>query len=154
MNEPGRVGPVARALGFAGLLPQMAIVVWVALGHWDAWVLATIYAIAILSFLGGTWWGLAMRSQQHQPVLTALAVVPSLAAVGLAVATFALWGSGWDLVAIGAALLLTLLVDRWITRIGIAPEGWMRLRVPLSTGLGALTILAGVLVSGGPTIPY
>ena len=154
MNGPGRVGPVARALGFAGLLPQAAIVVWMALGNWGAWVLATVYALAILSFLGGAWWGLAMRTDERQSTVTAIAVVPSLLVVGLTVATLALWGSGWDLVAIGSALPLTLLVDRWLTRIGVAPDGWMLLRVPLSIGLGALTILAGVLVSSGPATLY
>ena len=45
----------------------------------------------------------------------------------------------------GVALIAALLVDRALVRLGLAPPGWMRLRVPLSLGLGALTIVAGLL---------
>lgn len=148
MTDPsgrGRVGPVARALGFAGLLPQAGAVGWMMLGHRADWLIATIYALAILSFLGGMWWGLAMRDQARQPLLAVVAVIPSLVAVALAVATAMTWGSGWVLVAIGVVILLTLPVDRWLVRIAAAPEGWMALRVPLAVGLGALTIVAGAL---------
>jgi hypothetical protein len=41
--------------------------------------------------------------------------------------------------------MLTLLVDRHLMNRGDAPPDWMRLRTPLSLGLGALTILAGVV---------
>lgn len=145
MSGCGRVGPVARALGFAGLLPQLAVVAWMAAGHRQDWLAASVYALAILSFLGGMWWGFAMREPDRQAVLASIAIVPSLLAVALAIATIATWGSGWVLVATGVAILLTLLVDRWLVRIGIAPEGWMALRVPLSLGLGGLTIAAGAL---------
>ncbi len=145
MSERGRVGPVARALGFAGLLPQAAAVVWMIMGEPDAWLIVTVYALVILSFLGGMWWALAMRAGAAQPVLVGISVVPSLAAAGFAIAAAVTWDSGWVLVAIGVAILLTLLVDRWFARNGIAPEGWMALRVPLSIGLGGLTIVAGAL---------
>ena len=46
----------------------------------------------------------------------------------------------------GSAVALTLLVDRRLVASGDTPVGWMRLRVPLSLGLGGLTILAGVLL--------
>ena len=42
--------------------------------------------------------------------------------------------------------MLTLPVDRRFVATGEAPVGWMALRVPLSLGLGLLTIAAGVLV--------
>lgn len=140
-----RVGRTAYALGLAGLLPQVAAVGWMAVGHSDAWLIALIYALAILSFLGGLWWGLAMRTEVGQAVLATLAVVPSLLAVALAVISFATWGSGWVLVATGATILLTLPVDRWLVEKSLTPVGWMRLRVPLSVGLGCLTIAAGAL---------
>lgn len=148
VSERGRVGPVARALGFAGLLPQVAAVGWMVLGHRSDWLFATIYALVILSFLGGMWWGFAMREVARQPLLATLAVIPSLVAVALALATAMTWGSGWVLVVTGVAILATLLVDRWLVRIGIAPDGWMALRVPLSVGLGTLTIAAGALAGG------
>ena len=55
-------------------------------------------------------------------------------------------GAGWCLVATGSVVALTLLVDRSLVASGDAPDGWMRLRAPLSLGLGGLTILAGVLL--------
>lgn len=143
-----RVGRVAYALGVAGLLPQIGAVGWMVAGGRDVWLPALIYALAILSFLGGMWWGLAMQGAARQAAIVSLAVVPSLLAVGLAMAAFATWGSGWVLVAAGVAILLTLPVDRWLVHIGVAPDGWMRLRVPLSAGLGALTIAAGALAGG------
>ena len=154
MNERGRVGPVARALGYAGLLPQFAAVVALAVldpvhGASLPAIVAAIYPLAILSFLGGTWWGLAMHGGESQPVAVALAVLPSLAAVALAFAFFALADNGftsWCYVATGVAIMLTLLADRWLVRMGSAPTDWMQLRVPLSVGLGGLTIVAGATV--------
>lgn len=140
-----RVGRAAYALGFAGLLPQIGALGWMITGERDASLVALIYALTILSSLGGIWWGLAMRAAAGQAMLTALAVIPSLLAAALAMTAFATWGSGWVLVATGVAILLTLPIDRRLTRDGIAPLGWMRLRVPLSLGLGALTIAAGAL---------
>ena len=156
MIDRGRVGPVARALGFAGLLPQVALVAAVGLlqesnGPAGTVILAGIYPLAILSFLGGMWWGLAIRSDDLQAPTVAVAVVPSLIAVVLALVFFAALNggyAGWTLVAIGSAVLLTLPVDRWLVARGLAPEGWMALRVPLSVGLGGLTIAAGALAGG------
>jgi hypothetical protein len=59
---------------------------------------------------------------------------------------------GWPLVAIGSVIALTLIVDRHIVAVGHAPTGWMRLRVPLSLGLGGLTIVAGML-AGSAGLP-
>lgn len=148
------------ALGFAGLLPQAAAVAVIVLGrmHGDAPVgaaiaVALIYPALILSFLGGIWWGIAMRRGAGQARLAGMAVLPSLfalACVGLAGAAHRF---DRPLVLLGIAVLLTLLVDRHLSKRGEAPAGWMRLRVPLSLGLGGLTILAGVLI-GGPIVRY
>ena len=43
--------------------------------------------------------------------------------------------------------MLTLPVDRRLTTMGVKPAGWMAMRIPLSIGLGALTILCGVMSS-------
>ena len=51
----------------------------------------------------------------------------------------------WAMVAVASGLFLTLLVDRALVRAGEAPAGWMGLRVPLSLGLGVLTILAAMM---------
>lgn len=151
MTPPAPVGRTAILLGFAGLLPPAAAVGWAIMQDRSAWVVGLIYALSILSFLGGIWWGLAMRAGVRQAPLVAMAVVPSLLAFVLAVTSFVTFGSSWVLVATGVALLLTLPVDRWLTRTGAAPANWMRLRVPLSVGLGGLTILLGALTSGPVT---
>lgn len=144
------VGRTAFALGFAGLLPQLAAVgAMLVLGLDQRELTASIvgwaalYAAIILSFLGGMWWSIAMHRTEGQGLLATLAVLPSL--VGFA--SLAIYDeSGWAMVATGSAILLTLLVDRHLTATGEAPANWMRLRVPLSVGLGGLTILAGALV--------
>lgn len=159
MSEQDRVSRAAYLLGFAGLLPPLAAVALIALGRGDptdlAWVplligygLALIYAAVILSFLGGIWWGFAMRRDAGQGRLVALSVLPPLVAaacVGGAALTVR-DGGPLPLVVLGAAVMLTLLVDRHLVATGEAPAGWMRLRVPLSLGLGVLTIAAGLLL--------
>ena len=153
MSERGRVGTVARALGFAGLLPAAGAACWIGLASDEAigTFVAQFYPLIILSFLGGMWWGFAMRRSERQGALAIIAVLPSLAAFALfllAVAslidTYRL--TPWVLIATGVSLLFTLLVDRHLVRTGEAPEGWMALRIPLSIGLGGLTIVSGVLL--------
>lgn len=150
-----RVSRAAYLLGFAGLLPQVAAVLLLAssAGHAKADALAfgfglsiaSVYAAAILSFLGGMWWGFAIKRGSQQGSLAAVAVLPSLAAVALVLAGAIGLPSRWILVALGVVIILTLPVDRRLAATGDAPDGWMALRVPLSLGLGGLTILAGLL---------
>jgi hypothetical protein len=52
---------------------------------------------------------------------------------------------GWALVLMGSAVIMTLLIDRHLVNDRIAPVGWMTLRIPLSVGLGGLTILCGII---------
>ena len=136
-------------LGYAGLLPQLAAVALVASGRGEFYffgrVLALVYGIVILSFVGGVWWGFAVRRASGQGALATVAVLPSLVGVALMIAVqFGLPLPG-ALVLLGVVIALTLLVDRRLAASGEAPVGWMGLRVPLSLGLGGLTILAGVL---------
>lgn len=155
MTEP-RVGRVAYALGFAGLLPQVVatgMIAWSRVTDLDPQLpigLTIVYPLAILSFVGGMWWAFAMKRGGGQGGLAAIAVVPSLAVVSLVGVMLLTAQIAWTLVAIGCAMMLTLLVDRQLANTGEAPEGWMALRVPLSLGLGALTILAGALL-GSPS---
>lgn len=156
MSGSGKVGRTARLLGYAGLLPQAAAIALIAAGRREAALAALLYASIILSFLGGMWWGFAMRRTANQAALAITAVVPSLVAAALLAVAFAAiylpLGPGSDrvavaaLVGLGVALIVTLPVDRHLTATGEAPVGWMGLRAPLSLGLGLLTIAAGALV--------
>lgn len=140
------VCPTARLLGAAGLLPQLGALAIQAEGPGaEAGRIAAFgYASLILSFLGGVWWGFAMRRAERQRILVVVAILPSL--VPLALVPVMVFG-GWRraLWALAVVLMLTLLVDRRLVERGDAPAGWMRLRVPLSCGLAALTAIAAVM---------
>ena len=140
------VSPAARLLGGAGLLPQLGALVMQAqnAGTEAGKIAAFGYASLILSFIGGIWWGFAMRRPERQRVLAVVAVVPSLVPLAL-VPLIVLAGWRWALVGLAAALMLTLLVDRRLVERGETPAGWMRLRVPLSAGLATLTLIAAVM---------
>jgi len=144
---------VPRLLGYAGLLPQAAAVAVLVAGpqawHFFALSIAYAYAALILSFLGGLWWGLAAAPGNAAPPpgwLWIAAIAPSL----VALATALPWaiGARWpepSLVVLGLSLLLSLLVDRQLAATALAPTWWMALRLPLSLGLGTLTLVAAAL---------
>ncbi|WP_448586118.1 DUF3429 domain-containing protein [Thermaurantiacus sp.] len=137
----------ALALGWLGLAPALlALAAGVAVPGLEAKALhlGALYAGLILSFLGGTWWSLGLRAGPARalPLLT-LAVLPSLLAFALLSSP-----SAARVVALGVTILLSPLVDRHLARLGLAPAGWMALRVPLSIGLGGLTVALGLLVRG------
>lgn len=138
-------------LGYAGLLPQLAVVAILASGstwwRFTALSIGFAYAALILSFLGGMWWGLSARATGRCPTwMWFAAVAPSLVAFATAFpwATGGAW-PGPSLVVLGVALVLSLMVDRQLVTLGVAPDWWMGLRVPLSLGLGLLTIVAAFL---------
>ena len=144
----GSVGESPLILGYAGLFPQIAAVATcVFAGDSDVGpMFAFGYAALILSFLGGIWWGFAMRTGTHQGRIATLAVLPSLFGALLILLSIAhILPLGLALVLMGSAVIMTLLIDRRLVSDDIAPAGWMALRVPLSVGLGALTILCGIL---------
>ena len=81
--------PLARLLGFAGLLPQLACALAKWFGseewRWTALAMGWAYAALIFSFLGGLWWGLATaalaRGAQVPHWLWLAAIAPSLLAL-------------------------------------------------------------------------
>lgn len=137
---------VPRWLGLSGLLPQLAAVAVVFGGdtalHFSAIALGYAYAALILSFLGGLWWGIAAAAAKPPEWLWVAAVVPSLVALASAIpwAVGAPW-PGPSLLVLGIALIAALGVDLVLARAGLVPRWWMSLRVPLSLGLGVLTLL-------------
>lgn len=144
MDGSDTLTPTARALGYAGLLPQIICVALAVTGHeygYSALAGGFAYAAAIFSFLGGVWWGQAIASGKGTTGAYAVAVMPSL----IAVALFLPWSFGWDwpgpaLMYLGGFILLSPFVDR---ALGFAAPDFMRLRLHLSLGLGALTIALG-----------
>lgn len=143
------MNPSARLLGFAGLLPQIACVAAIVIGgeeiYFLALALAYIYAALIFSFIGGAWWGLAAARADVLGWIYGAAVAPSLIALVSALP----WATGdeWpgpSLVLLGLCILFSPLVDIRLQRAGIAPDWWPRLRVPLSVGLGTLTLVCAV----------
>lgn len=155
-ERPGRGGggrlvpPLPRALGAAGLLPQGLAALLSALDppllRAAGVLLASGYAALILSFLGGMWWGLAAAAASPPPRwLWLAAVAPSLWALASLAAGVAVGLPRLALLPLAAAILLTPLIDRRLVRDGLAPHWWMRLRVPLSAGLGLLTAIVAML---------
>lgn len=146
MDDHVSLSPAARLLGYAGLLPQIGCIALILVGHeWRYSALAGgfAYAAAIFSFLGGVWWGQAVRSGRADTGAYVLAVLPSL----IAVALFLPWTFGWDwpgpaLLYLGGLIFVSPLVDR---ALGYAEPAFLRLRVHLSLGLGTLTIVLGLL---------
>lgn len=139
-----------RLLGFAGLLPSIAIIIIgqienPATHSFSFW--AIIYGMLIITFLGGSWW--AFASQQGKPPggILLLAVMPSLISFMLLVLSFSFASLSPRIsgLIVGLMLLLSPLVDRWLAARGMTPTWWMKLRLPLSLGLGILTIIAGHL---------
>lgn len=138
-----------RLLGLAGLLPQLAAG-YVLLDnntdwHFTALAMAYAYAALILSFLGGVWWGLAARASNPPRWLWYAAVAPSLIALASAWpwATGGTW-PGPSMIILGSALVAALAVDWRLQRIELAPGWWLSLRLPLSLGLGGITIAIGL----------
>lgn len=96
---------VTRTLGYAGLIPFMvpAIYSWTGNTHLTLAIdFAGIYALVILCFISGSWWGMGRGS--HSPAALLISNLYLL----LALALYLLAGHWWPL---AAALLL---VGAWI----------------------------------------
>ena len=136
-------------LGPAGLLPQLGALAVAALApvEWSfaGVTVAQFYAAAILSFLGGIWWGLAAAVDRPPGWLWIAAVVPSLWATA---ALFLLVFGHNDaaLLLLAAGLLAALFVDRTLWRDGLMPAWLWHLRVRLSVWLAIIT--GGVALVG------
>lgn len=141
--------PFALRLGYAGLLPQAFALVLLLDGSSMAWIASAGgygYAALIFSFLGGMWWATAMLNAGAPRWIFVAAIAPSL----IALATFLPWTWGWDwpgpsLAILSVCLLLSPLVDRAIARAIALPADWLRLRLHLSLGLGAMTGVLAVV---------
>ncbi|WP_372707106.1 DUF3429 domain-containing protein [Brevundimonas sp.] len=141
---------LAIGLGYAGLLPQLAALGLAVFGgpewRFTGLSLAFGYAALIYSFLGGVWWGLAAGSPVTAPRWIWIAsVLPSLIALGSAWP----WAVGGDwpgpsLIVLGIAIACSIVIDAALARAGLTPPRWLALRLPLSLGLGGLTLASGL----------
>ena len=147
---PAALPRLAVGLGYAGLLPQIAVLCLILVGgaewRFAALSVAFAYAALIYSFLGGVWWGLAARSPADAPRwIWVISVVPSLIALACAWP----WAVGGDwpgpsLIVLGVAIMSSILVDLALARAGLTPARWLSLRIPLSLGLGGLALASGL----------
>ena len=132
---------IARALGYAGLIPFVtaAVISHAALPASSLALAALVgYAVAIVSFLGGIHWGLAFLSEADRPARFTWGVVPSLLASGSA-----LLPASAGLVLLAATLMLALVVDRRVyPKLGL--QAWLPMRLHL-TAVAALSCLAGAM---------
>lgn len=127
--------------GLLGVIPFVAPVlaglVWPVLKPALLTIL-TLYAALILSFLGGARWGLAVGTATPSPLTVSLAMLPTLAGLGIL-----LLANDWlTCLGLAAALLVQWLWD--VTASGL--PGWYgRLRTILTIGAVA-GLLAGAFV--------
>ena len=140
MRRSHQIPPIALLLGLGGALPFVALAAASLLApppyNFTAELLLTGYGIAILAFMGGVHWGLAMRdgrpAQYAVSVLAALYAWPALM-LGTT--------GGWLYLAVGFALLFGF--DAWIQRRDWTTPWYLRLRLPLSViAVGSLTTAA------------
>ena len=104
----------------------------------------------ILSFLGGTWWGIAAAAPAAEGRGTlgwvwVAAVLPSLVAFGAGL----WWIAHPDqpqlaLAVLAFALLASPLVDSRLVSLALAPRWWTGLRWPLSMLLGLATLAVAI----------
>lgn len=143
-----------RWLGMAGVLPQLACLAyaWSGDSEWTeaARLAGGLYAGLILSFLGGTWWGIAAAAPaaQGRGVLGwvwVAAVTPSLISFAAGLWWMANPGQPQPALAVLAfALLASPLVDTRLKGMALAPHWWLALRWPLSLTLGLATLALAV----------
>jgi hypothetical protein len=136
------IPPLARPLGFAGLIPFAGLAGLSLFGV--AWAPGAIaaYGATILAFLGAVHWGFALRALPGEDHAGAarlvLGVVPSLLAwVALLLPT----GAGLWLLAAG--ILGTAAVETMAARRGLVPAEYLRLRWWLSAGAAAALMASG-----------
>lgn len=148
MENHASLSPAARMLGYAGLLPLVGSVAGLVLLPMHRALLLDAgfgYAALIFSFLGGLWWGQGVARGKASPALFAVAVLPSLIAWGLMLLRLLGWTTEQALLVLGAAILLSPIVDLALSRTQSSVRGWIALRLQLSTGLGALTLALALL---------
>lgn len=136
----------ALLLGWAGVLPFGALSLATAAGlrlPMEPEVALRAYAAAILSFMGGAQWGVAMRAPApfgRAPTGYAVSVGPALLAAGSLLVP---WRAG--LVGLAAGFAGLLAYDLWTVRRGFAPDWYAPLRIRLTAAVLVLLLVAAAL---------
>ena len=143
MTDANRIPKAALFLGLAGLIPFMvgAVALQAKFGFWPIGGTGAIrqalllYAVAILSFLGGVRWGIAMGYSDSRLAARdmVISVVPAL--VGWAAALLPAHHQLWVM---ALAFVLLGLLDYGLACRTVAPEWYGRLRLALSAAVAAL----------------
>jgi len=136
---------VALVLGYAGLLPfVLSALLVLFIPAVEQFVSAGLlgYAVAIISFLGGSWWGMALLRRQPRILIASNCIV------------ILAWGGAW-LLAEGHALLLMsallvalLLIENKHPMFNPQPRYYRRLRLVL-TSIAVLTLVPTSLMIQG-----
>ena len=144
MRSPRSSGAIplsAAALGWAGVLPFLAgaLAVVLRLAGSTPGELLAAYGTAILSFMGGVQWGVAMRVDETGWRGYAISVLPAL--LGWAAL---LMPRPVGLAVLAAGFCALLAYDLWTARRGEVPAWYARLRVQLTVAVVALLLIATV----------
>jgi len=146
---PGRDEvPVAPlVLGAAGLVPFLAAALGPWLALWPAGIepvfFSLAYAAAILSFLGGAQWGLALTAGTGLWLRMTLAVIPPLVAWAALLA-----GGTTGLLVAGLGLLGVYLADEWLGRRRRLPRHYLVLRRLLTPVVLVALAVTGIQPAG------
>ena len=141
--SPLSVPQVARLLGNAGLLPFILGAMFAIV--WDDWatLVATglgYYTLAIVSFLAGAWWGIALLKREPVMLFTSNAVVVAAWAATL------ILDSKWALAALCILLILTVIVENRHPMFAPQPNYYRRMRLRL-TGVATLSLIVVIAVA-------
>lgn len=90
-------------------------------------VLLVKYSTVILCFMSGVLWGFATRAETNRFSFYLLSVLPALY-------TFFMLSDNvsYSILGLAAGFALLLPLDYWFLRNNLAPQWWMRLRIPLT----------------------
>lgn len=150
MQAASQIPRPALVLGWLGVLPFAALALLSVTGGvlWPsaAGSALVLYAVVILSFMGGAQWGLAMAmprgGQTAMGPRLAISVLPALAAFGL-------WYAPPTMALMGLATVFVALLgyDIATARAGAAPSWYPALRLQLTSAVIACLLLAALLGS-------
>jgi hypothetical protein len=140
-SEDARLPALAAQLGYAGLIPFVALSIgmWVLPEAYQAQASSALlsYAAIILSFMGAVHWGLAIANDELDSWQVGASVIPAL------VAWFASFASpmiNYSILIVAFAGLCVF--DGRMVQAGKAPAWYPKLRTPLTAVVVASLILA------------